>query len=194
MSSNPPQLKRRLSDIRDGYYAWLVDKLDLGDQAVFPKGPYGTTLGMILFQLHEIVFTSPIEGDANRVQDGLALRNEYWNQVMDAADPVGPLYPFFERQASCLEVLIALCIRMEFIREGSIGRYFTPLVMHNLKLHPTDGDYNDRVICKWLNRDIKPNGEGGIYPMKFNQADQTNLELWYQMQQYMAERYSGRDR
>jgi hypothetical protein len=144
-------------------------------------------MGMILFQLHEIEFSSPIEADANRAQDGLALRDEYWNLVMDQADPQGPLYPFFQRQASCLEVIIGLCIRMDFIKQKSIGEYFKALVL-NLDLQTVDVDHNERTIKKWLVRDIKPNGEGGLFPMNWNQEDQRGLELWYQMQQYLAER------
>jgi hypothetical protein len=76
---------------------------------------------------------------------------------------------------------------MDFIKQKSIGEYFKALVL-NLDLQTVDVDHNERTIKKWLVRDIKPNGEGGLFPMNWNQEDQRGLELWYQMQQYLAER------
>jgi len=46
----------------------------------------------------------------------------------------------------------------------------------------------DDILDRVIHRKYKANGEGGFFPLKETNNDQRDVELWYQMSEYVLER------
>lgn len=126
--------------------------------------------------------------DDNRMEDGKELRQEF-------------LYEFkvddtwMNEPCSVLEMLIALARRLAFEVNGDTDEWFWHL-MYNLGLEQyTDDVFNhvvaedvDDILDTFLDRKYGHNGEGGLFPLEETRADQTEVEIWYQMSTYLLER------
>ena len=79
-------------------------------------------------------------------------------------------------------------------------------MLDNLGINFTDYEFDegiatdrqvDKAINRWMSRQYDDHGRGGVFPLKFvpefygsNEfQNQNRLELWYQMQLYLAENY-----
>lgn len=142
--------------------------------------------------LHNTPFVYVIDRDINRADDGLYLRNDFY-EYMNLDENF-----MFGREACVLEVLAALAYRMETEYVGDpedpkVGKIFCEFVK-NLGLNRFTNDRMDadlvaKIVKKWMMRDIKFHGECGIFPLKITNRDQRSLELWSQMQEYITENY-----
>ena len=146
----------------------------------------------VLRQLHRTEFTWFVHNDDNRVADGKELRaeflqDEFGEPLNDARNSEG---------CSFLEMLIALSRRLSFQTEGvSPAEWFWHL-LGNAGLHISDWDYEsqrmhdyvDQVLQVLNNRTYDKNGRGGLFPLRDSDIDQTQVELWYQMNYYLLER------
>ena len=126
-----------------------------------------------------------LDRDENRVVDGKDLRREF----LDGRDYT------WERGISVLEVLIALSRRTAFNACGTPQDWAWKLLKH-LKLtkstDPLEGRKAQRVfdiLETLIWRQYEPNGSGGFFPLKAPQRDQTEVEIWEQMQAYTGEMY-----
>jgi hypothetical protein len=45
------------------------------------------------------------------------------------------------------------------------------------------------ILEKVINRTYHSSGKGGLFPLKHAEKDQTEVELWYQMNTYLVENY-----
>jgi hypothetical protein len=127
-------------------------------------------------------FTIKLEMDGNRIEDGLALRQEFREIYYDCPIPGIP--------CTVLEVLIALARRMEYItwREDLYTAFWFWEMVDNLELNPRHPRVeNERIIDTWMARKFSFNGIGSPFPLKKCNVDQTKIEIWYQMQNYMIE-------
>lgn len=105
-----------------------------------------------------------------------------------------PDMPFFEPDASVLEMLIVLARRVSFESYSTPDAWFWKL-LENLELNRcTDYHYNDnvareieRTLERFLDRRYSSDGVGGIFPLRQPAGDQRNIELWYQMSEYLRE-------
>ena len=152
---------------------------------------------LLLRCLHNIVFYSLVPNDDNRGEDGKQLREIF----LDNEDLQGSSY-LLEGPCTTLEMLIGLSYRME--HELKYGPCQTSesdcfwLFMRNLNL---DWAHNDDYYQKGgneavvdciqllLDRGYERNGEGGIFPLKRSRKNQRDVEIWYQMQEYLLENY-----
>ena len=155
--------------------------------------------GTLLMRLYDIDFYSIIPNDDNRAADGIELRREYCD--FEHRD-----LPFKDAQSKCtvLEMLIGLAYRLEFESNGlknqkSMDEWFWVLI-DNLKLTKfTDrflrGNIEfltrdiDNIVLNLIRRNYQPNGEGGLFPLKWAKKDQRTTEIWYQMSEYILEKY-----
>jgi hypothetical protein len=51
----------------------------------------------------------------------------------------------------------------------------------------------EQKINRVLERTYKPNGEGGLFPLKNTCKNQKRVEIWYQMNSYIHENYNIMD-
>lgn len=150
--------------------------------------------------LHEKEFYSPIEMDNNRAEDGKILRS-YWLQQMQEA---GYEYPEDSLDGCCsvLEMMVGLCYRItnDILWDpsnpsGDVEACWFYIMIRNLGL---DGCTDDAITVEnrekinyavqtALDRMYDFNGAGGFFPLKNSRKDQRKVELWYQLNQYMAE-------
>lgn len=151
---------------------------------------------LLLEHLHNIDFYSFVPNDDNRAEDGKKLRI-----IFDEEANTGlSLSP--EEPCSVLEMLIGLSFRMENelldgTSEKKVDECFWELI-DNLGLTWTNNfayvkhggsDKIDHLINILLSRKYAKNGRGGIFPMKNTPNDQREVEIWYQMSEYLLEKY-----
>lgn len=175
-----------MSDVvRFRYMNWMMDLVAGHDHS------------KLLGYLHDIVFVWSVPNDENRAMDGQDLRDkfEYSTGLVDTTMTNEP--------CSVLEMLVALSIRVndimiEINTDDETDEWFWEL-MNNLDL----GKYtNDREMIggDWLvveaaiydlmERSYDKRGVGGLFPMTMSTTDQRDVEIWYQMSEYLDEVYS----
>lgn len=175
----PQSKKPNQNDI--DYYEWLISQIQIGS----PKKFRG------LFELmHNTEFTWFVPNDDNRVADGLQLRNDFFRSVHNRKYEPGDLDIEW---VSVLEVIVALSRRVAFTAGGEAPEWAWRLIK-NLKLHRasdplSNGKFKRAQTILWnlVWRDYEPNGTGGFFPLQRTIKDQTKVEIWYQMQEYVME-------
>lgn len=168
------------------YFEWLYSQAS----SIRLKNPARTynKLFRILFQ-HEFLWIIP--NDDNRCEDGKDLRYQFlYSQGMDP-DEVDPHW--LDEGCSMLELFVALAKRLAFETNAELYEWFWEL-LENLDLRK----YNDSVhiprkeverkLDRVIYRTYRPNGRGGLFPLKRPKEDQTDVELWYQLNAYLLER------
>jgi len=147
----------------------------------------------LLTYLHTVEFVYSIGLDGNRFEDGIDLRYRFGFENSYE----GPMVATYldDRPCSVLEMLIALAIRceehiMDDPHEGNrVGQWFWNMIA-NLGLKSMsdtnfDKGYADGVIYRFLNREYKRNGEGGLFTVEHCNYDLRSVEIWYQMCWYL---------
>lgn len=144
----------------------------------------------LMYQLYSTEFYWTVSNDNNRAADGLKLREKY-GFVQD------------DLPCSLLEMLMALAIRcdeeiMYNSTEGDRSKDWFWMMMTNLGLNKFrdrsfgEGWNNDNVarICDtFMDRDYASSGhDGGLFPLRHARKDQTEVEIWYQLNAYLLER------
>lgn len=165
------------SRTRDEYLPWLYEKvgIGIGDREDFVNS---------LEHLHSIDFQSLVPNDDNRGDDGRDLRYQFERETGIQADH------FVE--CSVLEMLVALSHRMAYIcadlgeDESRADIHFWQMI-ENLGMVPDDPRKNERAIRDLLDRKYKPDGSGGLFPIRRPKKDQRQVEIWYQMMDYIGE-------
>lgn len=149
-------------------------------------GRLGRTHTQLLEQLLRKPFKVKVRMDANRNEDGLALRDGH------------PDAPGGSR-ASLLEVLVALAERACFMSDSDDTGWWMREMLDNVGLtwfSDTAYDNNssahrevDAIVATLLDRQYEVNGSGGLFPLRNPSGDQTRVELWYQLGQYVTENF-----
>lgn len=168
-------------EARELYLRWLEPQLR-DDHA--PTKSYWDLINVMF----DKPFVDHVPYDDNRIADGLELRSEFKHVGhirQNVLDRLGP--------CSFLEVHIGLSRRMAFTAGGEAPEWSWDL-LRNLDLHrfpdPLSGrkqtkakEIMDAVI--W--RRYAPDGQGGFFPLLQADEDQTQIELWYQLNAYVEE-------
>lgn len=181
------------SDLDEQYFVWLSRLVGVETD---------TRSYWELFRiLYNEKFTWFIPNDDNREIEGGVLRSVFC-EVMDIE--FNP--SLFKEDISVLETFIGIANRIERImedQEGGIRRdmeYWFWHMLTNIKLNGASDDINNDQdfynyvsinIQKVLQRTYKRNGEGGLFPLRFDKKDQRKEEIWYQMSKYLVENYYG---
>lgn len=165
----------------DDYGDWLHHKYFIGRK----------NYKMLLNELLNSQFIFVLERDANRMEDGAYLRDQYFMEN-------GISGSFLDRPISILEVLLALAIRIDNEYVGSPNDPRPDMIfwefLSNLRLTEyQDSRFNVRKIHEildfWMYRRYKYDGNGGIFPLKNPKNDQKKVELWDQTMAYLTENY-----
>jgi len=140
----------------------------------------------MLRELYNKEFVYLIPHDDNRAVDGKDLRREFVADLGINPDP-----GWMNMGCSMFELMISLGRNLSELTEEHPGAEFWELV-ENLNLE----QYNDHVLIpenrisdildEVIWRTYRKNGRGGLFPLKGRPAqDQTKVELWYQLNNYV---------
>lgn len=151
----------------------------------------------LLKLLLRLEFYSFVPLDENRSDDGLALRDKFVEETGQHALSLCPQGP-----CTVLEMMIGLAYRLENESlesswENSASSWFwvllenLGLLMYDNTMMLEEDNYNDArdIVIKMVDRRYKPNGDGGLFPLKNTKNDQRKVEIWYQMSEYIMENY-----
>ena len=144
----------------------------------------------LLRTLHDIPFEWDIPMDANRNADGVNLRYIFGDELQ-IPDYVIANYLDRSSQASVLEVMAALALRMENdnLHDDAYGDrtsvWFSEM-LDSLDIAWADDDNFDResveiAIDIFLRRKYDRYGHGGLFVVNLPATHMRNVELWYQM-------------
>lgn len=175
-------------DLDSMYLEWLYEQVGL-------KGPSNRTHWGLLRQMLSKEFVWIVPNDDNRVEDGRELRYEF----VKAARLRRVRGSWMGMGCSFLEMLIGLSRRLSFEADGEPPEWFWILIS-NLRLSKYDDNYYEpENIHKFMNIDRKMEkviwrtydytGNGGLFPLANPEENQTEVEIWYQMNAYLLERY-----
>jgi len=159
------------------YYDWLVSQIHI---------PVEQTFNGLFERMHNTEFVWFIPNDDNRIGDAFDLRREFLN---------GRNHTLKLEGATLLEILVSLSRRAEFVDGGDDASKWAWKLLKNLKLTkkfdpltPDDIDEIDNILFTLIWRTYRPNGQGGFFPLKHPDEDQTKVEIWYQLNKYIIER------
>lgn len=178
-------MKKPLDEL---YLVWLYRQV--GDPEI--EDP-ARTYWRILKQLYTKEFVWIVPNDDNRIVDGTDLRYEF----VDESELMNVDSNWIRLGCSMLELLIGLSRRLSFEAEGEPRAWFWEL-MDNLGLKKYhDNRYNskadvaekvvDTILERVIWRTYFHDGRGGLFPLKSTARDQRDVELWYQLSEYVLE-------
>lgn len=144
-------------------------------------------LCMFMFQKE---FTWFVPNDDNRLHDGLDIRQEYVD-TQEGGDVPGY---WLAQPCSFLEMIIALSRRMAF-QSALEPEYWFWRLLENLNLRIYVDEVFDEevrmliddILDCVMNRTYHADGSEGLFPLTHPGHDQREVELWYQMSQYLME-------
>lgn len=175
------------NELRKRYFDWMCQLVC--DNRQHKKSQY---LELLLY-LDRATFHYTIELDGNRAADGESLRYRFGRDR--GYDDARIAYYLDDRPASILEVMIALAVRceehiMEDLEIGDrTGRWFWDMIeslgLEDMRTGSFDIRHVDMVIDRFLRREYKRTGEGGLFTIRHSKRDMRQLEIWYQMHAYL---------
>lgn len=175
------------NNTRKDYILWLCNIVNLDDKEA--AGGYHFLIKALYFK--EFYWTNDM--DENRSDEGKILRTEFCDECGfdDIPDEInGP--------CSVLEMMIALAKRWNneislSDDEDKSDEYFWVMV-RNLGLEGcTDDKFDPETVRNkldiFLDRDYSDDGKGSLFPLKKSKESQKDIEIWYQLQNYLIENY-----
>ena len=170
--------------IKEEYFSWMSD---LVCGARFSEE---TSFDMLLRHLHTREFVPAHPKDKSRAKDGADLRYRFalYHNLLD-------IKSYLDGPCSILEMMIALAIKceeetMSDPRFGDrTGQWFWDMIKSLDLKTMTDGRYDSRyvdyVIDRFLNLGYDSNGRGGLFTIRNYPDDIRDLEIWYQLCEYL---------
>lgn len=164
-----------MSQVRGRYFNWLARQINL----------QGEHIGLYRC-LHSREFFWDVPNDDNRLVDGMEVRKR-WYANRGAVAP--------ENWPSVLEVIVALSQRLEF-QAGGYAQEWAAQLIRNLGLDKYEDPITSRdeekiseALDALIFRTYERNGSGGFFPLRHTEHDQTKIEIWYQMAEYIREHH-----
>ena len=170
------------------YFEWLYSLIE-------PSNPDKKSYKLLMTDLHQMEYISLVPNDDNRAKDGEDLRVQFVELFESAANPLTDV------PCTVFEMLIALAFRMHEIMldepfELSVSDCFWVFIknldldwyddLNNYHLYGEGIEINVRAF---LDRRYNYNGHRGLFPLKRAKRDQRKTEVWYQMSDYLLEKY-----
>lgn len=149
----------------------------------------------LLRYLHSVDFDYILPMDGNRAEDGTDLRYRFGYENRHGPHIISCYLD--DRPCSVLEMMVALAIRCEdhIMDDPDIGNrtedWFWAMIKSLGLIHMIDSrfkkEFVEDVISRFLNREYKRNGEGGLFTVRNCNRDMRSIEIWYQMCKYLDE-------
>lgn len=175
-------MSRRIEQLREDYLHWLESQLR--SEHDNSSKSYWDLVNLMF----DMPFVWVIDMDENRMVDGMDLRIEFINEFRAPRTAMNNLAP-----CSFLEVLIGLSRRLAFMAGGDAPGWAWQL-LGNLELHRLSDPLTRSKQHKALEimqvvmaRKYLPDGTGGFFPLAWPDEDQTQIELWNQLNAYARE-------
>ena len=168
------------------YYDWLVF-------IIAPDYHQREQYSELLFALYSTEFFWVVPRDRNRAKDGLELRDQFERETGLYCDTYGP--------CNCLEMIISLAIRCEnelmYMYNPKLGnqteRWFWTILDNLELLDYSDPCFNyeevDDILKHFMGRDYGPGLKYCPFPVSGYVQDFENMELAYQMNYYVKEKF-----
>lgn len=173
--------------INADYFEWLYEGM-CGDR--YSKN---VSYRKLLERLHNINFRYTIPNDRNRASDGKNLRYSF-AVAEGCEDNPEMITEYLEGPCSVFEMMVALAQRCESVMDDPkigdrTGQWFWGMIA-NLGLNGmTDNRYDEQyvndVINRFLDREYKSNGRGGLFTIRNCEYDLRDVEIWYQLCWYL---------
>lgn len=166
----------------DQYLTWLY-----GQVKVVRTRRSSSTYWDLFRQLFSTEFAWFVPNDDNRAADGRELRREWMTVAGKDADP-----DWLGLGCSFLELLIGLSRRLAF-EAGNDGPSWFWHLIDNLGLlgyHDRSGfkfEEVEEITSRVIWRTYEPNGNGGLFPIPNTTNDQRQVEIWYQLSEYLLQ-------
>lgn len=168
--------------IENLYFNWLCAKV------THVKVPTpSNTHWKLLRKLHTTEYVFVLPNDKNRADDGVELRLDFLREAR-----VRDEEPWHHEPCSVLEMLIAFAYRAAFQFDEVTPQEWFWLFLKNMGLadfvdsHYREGKATD-ILERFVWRTYASNGVGGsIFPMRDPPQDQRQVEIWYQLFDYMS--------
>lgn len=164
--------------VDESYFNWLCAKV---------IDPRLTVYLDLMRILHTTEFVWLIQGDRNRAEDGVELREEFLREALIEVEP-----EWINMPCSLLELFIAFSRRATFQTERPEKEWFWEF-LRNLNLdeyrqiNESDLSVIDDILYDFVWRTYNPNGQGGMFPLRKPEEDQRKVEIWYQFCEYLVE-------
>lgn len=166
----------------DRYLTWLYSQV-----AEIKTRRSSKTYWNLLRQLYCTEFAWFVPNDDNRAEDGRELRFEW-----AALEGVDLPETWLHLGCSFLEMLIGLARRLDFQTEQPCEYWFWHLInnMGLLGYHDRSNfsaeDIDERTSAViWRTYDA--DGNGGLFPLRSTSHDQRQVEIWYQLCEYLLQ-------
>lgn len=181
-----------MTNIRELYFQWLLDKIFTG-----VKEDSGREYTSLMLYLFDTVFYWSIPQDENRHDDGINLREVFFDEYCEAGNCLSvdeKELIFNPKNCSVLEMMVALAIRSESIMYdpdagNHTGVWFWAMITSMNLQDMTDSNFNETYVREcvrmMLDREYYPNGEGGLFTIWNCKYDLRDVEIWYQMCWYL---------
>lgn len=181
-----------MDDLNSMYFEWMYG-IATSDREFSARRPY---LNLIR-QLQNTEFVPILGHDCNRADDGIRLRYRFAdaNDIphTEVADKIDI------RPCSMLEMMLALAIRCEEDITGDMeygchaAKWFWVMIRSMGLDTMTDYVYDEeqvrKVLLKFMKREYKRNGSGGLFQIDDDTVDMRTTEIWYQMHRYLIANY-----
>ena len=183
------RMTTRSCPLDESYFVWLYSFIG----NVRERAPHKTHWELAKL-LYNTEYRFSIRNDENRYSDGLLLRELFLQSNRHHADRDWMMLP-----CSVLEMLVALSDRADFASDeaampgGATGWFWQ--MMENIDL----SRFSDEVVRHqglgvatqklnvFLDRRYSWDGSGGLFPLSSPNADQTTVEIWYQLNAYLLD-------
>jgi hypothetical protein len=174
--------------LRKEYFEWLCSKvIDDNSNVKYSK---------LMSCLYDSLFIPIMSMDENRTDDGKNLRYRFGRENNIPSSAISTYLDNNDaRSSSMLEMMIALSIRCEetIMTDEEFGdrtgEWFWNMIvslglgtMNDLRF---DEKYVNIVVDRFINRQYRRNGEGGLFTVDGIKKDMRKFEIWYQMCWYL---------
>lgn len=173
--------------LNEKYFEWLCDKVITEDSNV--------KYSKLMSCLYDCIFIPVMYMDENRAEDGKNLRYRFGRENDIPSSAILMELDNDNFPCSMLEMMIALSIRCEETimtdeeYGDRTGEWFWNMIVSlglgTMNDSRFDEKYVNIVVDRFINRQYKRNGEGGLFTIDRIKKDMRKIEIWYQMCWYL---------
>ena len=171
--------------LNEEYFEWMYSRV-CGNRYSKP-----ISYRKLLTHLHNTEFIYSIRKDRNRARDGIGLRDRF----VESQGYKPYMAEYLDGPCSVLEMMIALAIRGEesLMDDPMLGdrtaQWFwgmiTSLGLGGMYDSLFDECLVQDIVTRFLNREYEPDGRGGLFTIRNAHRDMRDIEIWYQMHDYI---------